>query len=149
MTTTATPNFSSILDESPTEIDRPKPMPEGTYTFVVGSPRYDKSPKKGTPLVEFIVRPFTAGDDVDTDALDEAGGLQGKTLKATFYLTEDAIWRLDEFHQHCGINLMDETSRRIRNDQVLGAQVLGYVKHETSEDGTQVFAKIKRYAPVE
>jgi len=41
-------NFASILDEAPTEINRPKPLPEGTYLCVVGQPEEGKSSKKGT-----------------------------------------------------------------------------------------------------
>ena len=51
------PNFASILDEAPTEIDRPKPIPTGTYLCrVQGTPTYDKSSKKGTPFVQFTLR---------------------------------------------------------------------------------------------
>ena len=41
------PNFASILDEAPSEVDRPKPLPAGTYTCIVaGTPIYDKSSKR-------------------------------------------------------------------------------------------------------
>ncbi|HOA52104.1 MAG TPA: hypothetical protein PKI05_07590, partial [Thermogutta sp.] len=88
------PNFASILDESPTEIDRPKPIPTGTYLCrVQGSPVYDKSSKKGTPFVQFTLKPISAEDDVDEEDLAEMGGLDNKTLRLTFYLTEDAVYR--------------------------------------------------------
>ena len=50
------PNFASILDEAPTEIDRPKPIPTGTYLCrVQGTPTYDKShllpPASSRPVV--------------------------------------------------------------------------------------------------
>jgi hypothetical protein len=55
------PNFASILDEAPTEIDRPKPIPTGTYLCrVQGTPTYDKSSKKGTPFVQFTLKPISA-----------------------------------------------------------------------------------------
>jgi hypothetical protein len=139
------PNFSSILDESPTEVERPKPLPVGTYLCIVaGQPVYDKSTKKGTPYVEFTLRPLAAESDVDEDELAEAGGLDNKSLRATFYLTEDAVYRLDEFHQHCGIDLEDEASRRQRNDEVVNAQVRVVVNHGTSQDGTRIYAQIAR-----
>ncbi len=106
------PNFASILDESPTEVSAPQPAPQGTYVFVVGNPRYDKSSVKGTDFVEFPVRAVAAESDVDEAELEEAGGLDAINLRATFYLTEDAVYRLDEFHSHCGIDLEDGTSRR-------------------------------------
>lgn len=143
------PNFASILDESPTEVSAPQPAPQGTYVFVVGNPRYDKSTKKGTDFVEFPVRAVAAESDVDEAELEEAGGLDGINLRATFYLTEDAVYRLDEFHSHCGIDLEDGTSRRSRNDAVVNAEVRGFVKHEPSQDGTRIFARFNRSLPME
>ena len=144
------PNFSSILDESPTEVSAPIPLPQGTYVCVVqGSPVYDKSTKKGTPYVEFTLRPIAADSDVDEDELAESGGLENRSLRATFYLTEDAIYRLDEFHAHCGIDLEDGDSRRARNDAIINAEVRAFVKHETSADGSRIFARFNRSLPAE
>lgn len=145
-----TPNFSSILDESPSEVSAPLPLPQGTYVCVIqGSPRYDKSSKKGTDFVEFNLRPIAAESDVDESELDESGGLEGRLLRATFYLTEDSIYRLDEFHSHCGIDLEDGQSRRQRNDAVVNTEVRAFVKHETSQDGSRIFARFNRSLPVD
>lgn len=47
-------SFSSILDRAPSEIEKPKPMPVGSYiTLLVGQPRIDKSTKKQTEFREF------------------------------------------------------------------------------------------------
>lgn len=144
------PNFSSILDEAPTEVDRPKPLPVGTYTCVVGGqPTYDKSSRKGTPFVMFTLRPTAAEADVDEEELAEMGGFDNKTIRATFYLTEDAAYRLDEFHVHCGLDLADESSRRQRNDEVVNAQVRAVVKHRSSDDGTQIYAELARTLPAD
>lgn len=144
-----TPNFTSILDEAPSEVAKPKPLPEGTYLCVVGGPRYDKSSKKGTPFVEFILRPIAAEDDVDVDELDATGGFEGRNIFATYYLTETQKWRLDAFHEHCGLDLEEEASRRSRNDMVMNSQILAYVKHEPTEDGEEVRGKLSRTAPAE
>ena len=141
------PNYASILDESPTEIERPKPLPVGTYLCVVqGQPRYDKSSKKQTDFVEFTLRPIAAEEDVDEEALAEMGGFDNKTIRATYYLTEDAVYRLDEFHQHCGIDPEDGESRRNRNEAIVNAQVRAVVKHRNSQDGSTVFAELARTA---
>jgi len=142
------PNFASILDEAPTEINRPKPLPVGTYICVVqGQPTYDKSNKKGTPYVQFTLRPVAAEEDVDPEELEAMGGMENKTLRATFYLTEDAVYRLDEFHQHCGVDISDASvSRRNRNENIVNAQVRAVVSHRMAEDGSQVYAELKRTA---
>jgi len=148
-TSISSPSFQSILDESPTEVAPVKLLPPGSYVCVVGPPRYDKSSKKGTPFVEFILRPVAAGEDIDLDDLEEQGGLDGKQIRATFYLTEDAVRRLDQFHEHCGLDLSDEMPRRVRNDAVVNSQVTAVVRHEQSEDGTQTFTRLARTAPAE
>lgn len=144
------PNFTSILDEQPTEISRPKPLPAGTYTCVVqGQPRYDKSSRKQTDFVEFTLRPVSAEEDVDQDELNESGGLEGKTIRATYYLTEDAVYRLDEFHEHCGIDISEPASRRARNEECVNATVIAVVKHRASDDGQRIFAELARTAAAE
>ena len=146
----STPNFASILDESPTEVAAPQPMPQGTYVCVIQSLLYDKTTKKGTDYVEFTLRPVAAESDVDEDELAETGGLDGKTIRATFYLTEDAIYRLDEFHTHCGLDIEnDGLSRRARNDECINSEVRAFVKHETSQDGSRIFARFNRSLPME
>ena len=146
---TDSPNFASILDAAPTEVEKPKPLPIGTYQCVVSGPAtYGKSSKKQTDFVEFILRPIGVYDDVDEEALEAAGGIDGKSFKATFYLTADAAWRLDEFHVHCGLELDADMSRRERNDEVINAEVLAVIRHETSQDGKDVFARLARTANV-
>jgi len=142
------PNFASILDEAPDEVVFPKPLPVGTYTFVVGPPRYDKSSKKQTDFVEFILQPIAAEDDVDENDLLEAGGFDGKSIRAVYYITPDAIARLDEFHTHCGIDLEVPLSRRLRNDECMNTSVLGTIRHNTSDNG-RVYAELSKTAPVE
>ena len=151
------PNFASILDESPDHVDQPKARPVGPYIFTVGAPTSGKSRKKGTPFIEFPLRAIAAEDGVDPDALEEAGGIEGFKTKVTFYLTEDSIFRLDQFHEHCGIDLKsDKSSRRMRNDMVVNAQVLGIVEHEypLGEDGEpdmtkEPFVRVNKTAPAE
>jgi len=139
------PNFASILDEAPTEIERPKPVPPGTYIGVVqGTPVYDKSAKKGTDYVQFTIKPIAAEDDVDAEDLAEMGGFENKTFKLNFYLTEDAAYRLDEFHEHCGLDISTPMSRRHRNDEVVNAQIRFTIKHRLAPDGSQTYAEIGR-----
>ena len=155
--TSTAPNFASILDDSPDHVDQPKARPEGPYIFTVGSATYGKSKQKGTPFVEFPLRAIAAEDGVDPDALEEAGGIEGFKTKVTFYLTEDSVFRLDLFHEHCGIDLStDKSSRRQRNDTVLNAQVLGIVEHEYPKDEVgnadttkEPFVRVNRTAPAE
>ena len=91
-------SFESILDTPATEVERPKPLPAGTYSCIVrGLPEYGESSQKKTPFVRFTLAVQAAGDDVDTDELQEIGGIADKTIRNTFYTTPDALFRLTDF----------------------------------------------------
>ena len=142
--------FESVLDMPASEIERPKPLPVGSYVCVVqGQPRIDKSAKKQTEFSEFTLKILEALDDVDSDAIEALGGVQGKILKVTFYHTENSIYRLKEFLQHLGIDMDEGESLRQAMAEAAGKQVTAYVVHEASQDGETVYAKVKNTAPVE
>jgi hypothetical protein len=132
--------FSSILDRPSSEIERPKPLPPGTYLFLVeGQPRFDKSTKKQTDFVEFTARILQPGNDVDPAAMAEVPGgtAVGKTMKLTFYLTEDAVFRLINkdgtgFLNHLGIEVGPPLGQLI--SEAPGRQFWGTVKHRSVEN---------------
>lgn len=152
------PNFSSILDRPATEIEKPKPLPVGTYlTRVVGLPRYDKSAKKGTDFIEFTHVLVSPGEDVDAEELStylsrkdgSTKSLSEITMKNTYYLTEDSAWRLHQFlFEHCGFD-PDESTLRQAAESTANVEVYITVGHEPSMDGTSVFARIKGTAAAE
>lgn len=157
-------SFADILDRPTNEIERPKPLPVGTYHAVVqGQPRHDKSSKKGTPFVEFTLKILAAQDDVDAEALTamltrpdgSTKSLQDQTIRATFYITEDAAWRLTGdvngnvgFLDHLGIDRGDKSQRQ-RIAEAPGRQVYITVRHEATQDGTGVIPQISGYAAVQ
>jgi hypothetical protein len=152
----ATPALASILDRQGSEVERPKPLPVGTYRAIVaGAPRFDKSTKKGTDFVEFTMKFISAEDDVDQEDLNQAltkpSGetipLNQKTSRLTYYLTEDAAWRLKEFLKHCGVYDEDKSLRQMIAD-TQNAEVFVHLKHTPSEDGEAVFANIDKTASV-
>ncbi len=150
--------FASILDRPSTDVERPKALPVGSYVMVVqGLPRFDKSSKKQTEFVEFTCRYLQAQDDVDDEELTKVLERPDGTRKAlsemsnrlTFYLTEDAIWRLKKFlAEDLGIDEEDKTLRQMISEAP-GQQFLAAIKHTASEDGTTVYANIATTAAVE
>lgn len=147
-------SFSSLLDRAPSEIEKPKPLPQGSYvTILVGQPRIDKSAKKQTEFREFTHKVLSAGEDVDADDLEAYLGdgkkLSDVTIKNTFYITENSIWRLKEFCEHCGIDLDDCETLTEAIEQTPGKQVGVFINHEASQDGTSVFARIGKTFVVE
>lgn len=143
-------SFSSVLDTPAGDIERPKPLPVGSYVCVVtGQPRIDKSAKKQTEFVEFTLKLLEALNDVDEDALKDVGGIKDKTTRVTFYLTENSIYRLKEFLEHCGVDMEDEGSMRQYIAEAPGKQVVAHIIHEASQDGDAVYARVKNTTAME
>ena len=134
-------NFSSILDMPSSEVKFPK-LPVGSYVGIVkGMPRYDKSTKKQTPFVEFQISLTEAMEDVDTDELEAFGPFGDKTIPLTFYYeTEGGFNRLKKFLTDCGIE--DYDNLRVGIEEAPGRTITVEIKHETSQDGQSIYARI-------
>ena len=143
------PNFASILDEAPNEVVLPPAMPNGTYNFIVKSWEDGRTSEKRNKSIDFNVIYQSAEDDVDEEDLAAVGGCLGKPAKLTFWITEDAVYRLDQFHEHCGLDLAEKRSRKMRNDDVIGQSFRGFVKQKPSKDGTRMYSNIERTLPAE
>lgn len=144
------PNFGALLAKAPSDVEKPKPLPIGTYLCVVQSlPKQDKSTKKGTEYVEYTLNVLQAADDVDAEALEALGGAAGKTIRATYYLTENSLWRLKEFLVALGMDEADYESLGAMVDDSVGKQLLVTLKHTASQDGQAVFAEIGSVAAVD
>src|SRR5262245_27158879 len=145
------PAFASVLDRPSQDIKRPEPLPVGTYVWLV-PPQYAEgtSKQKGTPFVEWEVKCLGATEDVDQEALAASLGekkLTEKTMKATFYLTENSAFMLKDFLDACGVDDANGTATlRARIAGAGGTQVLGYVRHEPSLDNKYMIAKLSSFA---
>lgn len=144
--------FESILDTPADAVERPKPAPAGTFGIVVrGMPEHGVSSQKKTPFVRFTYAFVAAGEDVDedelkafiTDAEGNVGQLAAKTIKDTYYTTPDALWRLTDVLENMGIDAEGKSVRQML-DETPNASMHILVGHRASEDGTQVFAEVKR-----
>lgn len=94
----STPNFSNILSTKMSEIEKPKPLPSGSYSAIITKTEFGetKSDKK-TPYLRLFLKPLGAGADVDAQALQEFGPIGDKEMKFDFYLTKDSLHRLKTF----------------------------------------------------
>jgi hypothetical protein len=142
--------MEDILERQITDFEPPKPLPPGEYTFVIeGQPRHDKSTQKQTPFYEYRCRPLAAMESVDAEALANAGGLENKSLRLTFYITNEAGYRLTDLLQNT-LNLdVDGMNVNQAVGEAVGCQFIGTVTHVPSRtDPSRVFANITDYAPV-
>jgi len=149
--------FESILDTPADAVERPKPMPVGTYDVVVkGMYEQGESSQKKTPFVRFTYAFTSAGEDVDEDELtalltDREGTvhpLTERTIKDTYYTTADAMFRLTDTLERMGIEMEGKTVRQALDDTPNCALRIT-ISHRASEDGEQIFAEVKKTMAVE
>lgn len=137
--------FESILDTPVADVERPKPLPAGTYDAIVkGLYEEGVSAQKKTPFVRFTYAITNAGDDVDAQELEDMGGITDKTIKDTYYTTPDALFRLTDVLTNMGLDGLDTKTIRQALSETPNCEIRIVVGHRTSEDGTQIFAEVKR-----
>lgn len=144
MANTTPTSFESILDTPADKVERPKPLPAGTYSAIVrGMPEHGVSAQKKTPFVRFTYAVQEAFDDVDEAELVALGGLQDKSIRDTYYTTPDSLFRLTDALEAMGINLDDKTVRAAL-DETPNCSLNIVVSHRTPEGSDQIFAEVKR-----
>lgn len=145
-------NITDILKRPATEFEAPVPLPAGAYHCVVqGLPEQGESSKKKTPFFKWALTPLAQidPDEEQTKALEAMGGLAEKVIYATFYITEDAVYRMREFLEHCGIESEGKSLEEMV-DQSPNCEVIAYLRHTPSQrDENKVFAEFAGSAPVE
>ncbi len=149
-------SFESILDTPTAAVERPRPMPTGTYDGIVkGLYEEGQSAQKKTPFIRFTYAFVSALDDVDEEELqavltDKDGAvhpLGEKSIKDTYYTTPDALFRLTDVLAHMGVIDPDnDEGKTIRQalSETPNASIRFTISHRASEDGQQVFAEVKR-----
>jgi len=156
----STPNFESILDMPAADVERPKPLPVGTYdAIVMGLYEEGISSQKKTPFVQFAFTGLTPCDDVDEDDLAAFLTAKDGTVKSLasivfknnstkFYTTPDSMFRLTDFMTHCGIDQEDKTVRQALSETP-NCSVKILIGHTASADGESIFAELKKTLPAE
>ncbi len=88
-------------------------------------------------------------DGVDEEALALIdGGVVGKIVKNDLWLTEDSLFMLKQFLENCGIDMAGKTITA-GIDETPNTEVVIFIKHDASEDGERIFAKVGKTAPAE
>lgn len=139
-----TVNFSNLLSVAVDKIEKPKPLPAGTYTTIITKYEFDetKSEKK-TPLCKVFLKVLSAGEDVDAEELGKIANLSERAISFSFYLTPDALWRFKEFLvDTLGLTGGETLEALVPN--MVGQTVLASVEHVLSRDATETYAQVAR-----
>lgn len=142
-------NVSDFLNMPSGKSVRPVALPIETYSGIITSFERGESRQRKTPLVRFNVRlldwpasiPESARMQPDGDGVLQPIDLSKKTFRSDFFITEDALFRLDDFLRSCGIE-PDGTPYGALCARTIGARVsveMGqYISESTGEIGNQV-----------
>lgn len=132
----ATADFKSILSHKVGSIEKPKPLPTGTYLAIIEGWEASEIGQKKTPGARVTFKLLQPEADVDMDQLEELGGLAAVTkrkVNTTLWLTEDALYRAKEFIEDvCKIDVGERTLGECFPDMV-GCQVKVVLKHRFSD----------------
>lgn len=138
-------NFSDVLNKKLDTIEKPKPLPVGTYYAVVnGAPEIKPRGNNNTLSAEFKFKILQPDEDVDAEQLAAAGGLQKeREMRFTLWLTEDALWRAKQFVENCGV---DDSNVSLSQalQACVGCQVKVKVVQKPSQDGAELYANIDK-----
>lgn len=97
-------DFNALLKKPAGEAKKPPALPPGEYPAVIKSHEFGDQNKNRTPYVRFHLALTGWPESVHPD--DQAGvDLSKKTLRRDYYITDDALWRLDEFIRSCKVGM--------------------------------------------
>lgn len=147
----ANANFQHLLSTPVDSVEKPKPLPTGTYQGLIKSFEFlEAKNDKKTPYVRFMLAFHTPGADIDTDELGKALGekkLGDITKSKDFYLTPDAMWRLKDLIVALGI---DTAGRGFDSTipECVNQPVLIEVGQRNSPNGEEIFNDINKLGAV-
>jgi len=135
-------NFAELAQVRVGEVEKPKPLPEGHYIAQFTQPMKQHKAKSGNVAMRFAFKLVGAGDDVDQEALDSAGGLPDKEFNLDFWMSPDARYRFTDFGKAMGasddLNLIELAEYLITENKPFTIQA----KQETdSNDPEKVYTR--------
>ena len=154
-------NFSDILKKKASDIERPPILPPGTYTFQVAKvPTFETrtSAKGSWDVIDFILQPVEADEDVSPEALAEYGSFSpASQLRNTFMFDQNdaaavdrTLFRMKQFIiEHLKVDASADATLSELLPQTMGLRCKAFVKNEARKDDPETMdARISRTAPV-
>ena len=141
--------FADILNEYKVgEAPQPQALPIGSYLAMVDGPyKADKVGQNQTEVIDFQLKIMQPGQDVSAeDIAAHDGGVIGKSVRARFFKTKDALYRLSDFLEMLGTDKGTGFKEALANAP--GKTVWINLTQAPSQDGTRMFSNIKSYAKV-
>lgn len=131
------PDFSTLLKKPAGEAKRPPVLPIGDYQGVVRSHEVGDNNRNRTPYVRLGIVLTEWPDNVPAEDRPEGVDLNKRQLRKDFFLTDESLWRLDEFIRSCGI----DPSSRVYEDvlpELVGQPVTVQVQHYMNQQNGEI-----------
>ena len=132
-------NFAHLLKKPAGQAAKPQALPAGDYPGIIKGHEFGDNNKNKTPYVRFSIGLLGWGDSVDES--DRSGDPTKRQFRRDFYLTDDALWRLDALLKDCGVEANGREYEEVLNE-LTGAQVTveiqQYLNQQSGEIGNQV-----------
>jgi len=127
------PNFRALLEKPLDNIERPKPIPAGTWYGQISKYDFGESREKKTPYLEIETRLQRPGDDIDQLELEGIDISKLRSMRTNFYLTDDALYRLKDFMESCGVQTAGRTIMEALPD-IMSAEVICSVTKQPAKN---------------
>ena len=133
-------DFSTLLRKPAGEAKKPKALPAGVYEGIIKTWQVGDQNKNRTPYVRFTCALTSWPADLD-ESNREGLDLTKRQPRQDYFLTDDALFRLDELIRSCGI---DPSGRQYEDvlpelvGQTVQLEIVQYINQQTNEIGDQV-----------
>lgn len=141
-------DFTTLLSKSSDEVEKPEPIPAGSYDMIIVGFKSGESQQKKTPYVEIETKVIAPRDDVDMESYAKVRNPQDRTFKTQFYITEDSLFRLKDFLIKAGFETEGRTFLEMLNE-IAGRTIIGIISHRLGNDGESVYPEVKKFLKAE
>ena len=130
-------DFANLLKKPADTIEKPKPLPAGTYHGMISKYEFGESKEKKTPYCRVSLAIHRGGADVEPDMLTGVD-LAKKQLRRDYYLTDDAMYRIKELIESCGVDATGRTMGELI-PELVNKPVIISVTQRPSQDGSELY----------
>ena len=129
-------DFRELLAKPMDDVKRPPALPAGVYHGVVSNHEFGTSSRKQTPFVRYTytLQSLHEGDEANLEGID----LSKRNPASTFYITEDALYRLKDFLESVGVSVGGRAVSECI-PEAMNARVLVTITQRNSEDGKEIY----------
>jgi len=134
-------DFSALLRKPAGEAKKPPALPAADYPGVVKSFEMGDNNKNKTPYVRLHVGLTGWADVLQEEDKDPSIDLSKRQMRRDYFLTEDALWRLDEFIRSCSIEPNGRSYEEVLPELVgtpVVVEVQQYMNQTSNEIGNQI-----------